>query len=314
MKYCVENDLCVFDFHDAIFSFAGFDGKDLTVSARKLNVHKDIPPNPHDFDMEIDNALITFQNFRSVTYEPGRAWKKGEDGAFHPVGPQVLYSGEEAMTRFIGELKENFWVYSFIKEENGGYYLDGCGMEPYLEMCFDFDAVTVCWDAYKQKAWYELHRKYQYRPALQTSEGEESVELTVNTREEAVYYEDAQEPPFTVNIGCQYKSKQYWGYGTDELWIDAFADLQRKLPEGVFLKCCVTCAHGNHCPVGNVENEIFCTKDVLITQKSDLYFYTEDEEERAKRIRQNCDLCADYRMQCEDIYTYNNYLYFLKHE
>ena len=202
------------------------------------------------------------------------------------------------MTRFIGELKENFWVYSFIKEENGGYYLVGCGMESYLEMRFVFDAVTVCWDVYKQK---------------EKEEGE-SVELTVNTHEEAVYYEDAQEPPFTVNIGCQYKSKQYWGYGTDELWIDAFADLQRKLPEGVFLKCCVTCAHGNHCPVGNVENEIFCTKDVRITQKSDLYFYTEDEEERAKRIRQNCDLCADYRMQCEDIYTYNNYLYFLKHE
>jgi hypothetical protein len=111
---------------------------------------------------------------------------------------------------------------------------------------------------------------------------------------------------------CQYNSKEYCGYGDDYLWIDAFADLQRKLPEGVFLKCCLTCRHGNLCPVGNDVNEVFCTKDVLITQKSDLFFYTEDEVERAKRSKQYCGLCEDYQPQSEDFYTYNDYLCFLQ--
>ena len=67
------------------------------------------------------------------------------------------------------------------------------------------------------------------------------------------------------------------GYGKDYLWADAFADLQKNLPNNVKMRCCMTCRHGNMCPVGNKPGELFCTKDVSITQKSDLFFYTENE-------------------------------------
>ena len=115
-----------------------------------------------------------------------------------------------------------------------------------------------------------------------------------------------------MNVGCKYNGKKYWGHGGDYLWIDAFADLQRQLPEGVFLKCCLTCRHGNLCPVGNDVNEVFCTKDVLITKKSDLYFYTEDDREREKRSKRYSDSCEDHKPQTDGFYTYNDYLYFLK--
>ena len=78
------------------------------------------------------------------------------------------------------------------------------------------------------------------------------------------------------------------------------------------LTCCLTCRHGNLYPVGNDINEVFCTKDLLITQKSDLYFYTEDDDERTKRSRKYCGLCKNYQPQTDDFYTYNDYLYRLK--
>ena len=114
-----------------------------------------------------------------------------------------------------------------------------------------------------------------------------------------------------VTLQCIFAGKEYIGKGIDYCWNDAFADLQRKLPAGVALKCCLTCRHGNLCPAGNEINEVFCTKDVLITGKSDLYFYTEDESERGKRARQYCDFCEDFQPQSESYDTYNDYLHYL---
>ncbi len=311
MKFCVENDLSLFEFHDSEFSFVSFDGKNLVVSASMVNIHKDTSQNPSDYDMEIASAQITFKNFHSATYEPGRTWKTGEDGKSYPVGPRVVFSGQDGINRILEELRNEITVYHFEKEDRG-YSIGGCGIEPYFTIEFDFDSVFVCWDEYKKKAWYELHRQYRYNSKLRTPKGEETVQLHIVCHEEAMYYQGVRIEPPIVNIGCKYNGNQYWGHGKNSLWLDAFADLQRQLPEGVLLKCCLTCRHGNLCPVGNYTNEVFCTKDVLITQKSDLYFYTEDDREREKRSRQYCSSCDDYQPQTDDFYTYNDYLHYLE--
>ena len=101
-------------------------------------------------------------------------------------------------------------------------------------------------------------------------------------------------------------------YGKDFLWVDAFADLQKKLPDNVKIQCCLTCRHGNMCPVGNKPGELFCTKDVIITQKSDLFFYTEDDAERTSRSRDCTNVCEKYEEQSKDYYTYNDYLYYFE--
>ena len=311
MKFCVENDLSIFEFHDSEFSFVSFDGKDLVVSASMVNIHKDTPQNPSKYDLEIDSAEITFQNFHDATFEPGRAWATGEDGKSYPVGPQVIFREQDAIDRILDELQNSLTVFHFEKDE-GGYSIGGCGIEPYFEISFDFDGVTVSWDEYKKKAWYELHRQYRYDAVLRTPNGDETVKLMVSCHEEPVYYKGSLEQPPTVNVGCTFAGKEYWGHGSDYLWIDAFADLQKQLPEGIFLKCCLTCRHGNLCPAGNAPNEVFCTKDVLITQKSDAFFYTVEDAECTKRSRQYCNLCQDYQPQTDDYYTYNDYLDFMK--
>lgn len=303
MKYCVENDLSLFEFHDAVFTFESYNGRDLVVSASYVKIHKNTAPNPGEYDMEIDSARITFRNFRSATYEPGRVWERDENGNSYPVGPRIIYSGQEGLDRILAELKHGLWVHHFEKEETGGWSIGGYGEEPYFTIEFDFDGIAICWDAYRRKAWYELHRTYRYDVTLHTPKGDETVKLTVGWHEES-------NP--AANVGITLAGKEYWGHGADEYWIDAFADLQRQLPEGVYLKCCLTCRHGNLCPFGNELNELFCTKDLTITQKSDLYACTQSAEEKEKRSRPYCGLCEAYQLQSDEYYTYNDFLDFMK--
>ena len=106
-----------------------------------------------------------------------------------------------------------------------------------------------------------------------------------------------------------YNGIEYKGYGTNYLWTDTFADLQMKLPKDVKPACCMTCRHGNMCPYGNKENELFCTKDIIITSKDDmldLFDQTDPFEERAVA---SLDFCKDFVYQNDDYYTYNDYYY-----
>lgn len=307
MKFCVENDLSIFEFHDSYFNFVSFDGCDLTLSAEHINIHKNTIQNPSNHDMEIGCAQLVFKSFSPSVYEPGRVWKTAEDGNSYPVGPQIVFTAQDAMERFLAELQNGFTVLHFEEEGCGKYSIGGIGLEPYFTIEFSFDHVVVCWDEYKTKAWYELHRQYSFDAVLSTASGDKEVKLKV------IYHEsdDPDQSPAVSTI-CSFNGKEYIGRGSDYLWIDAFADLQKHLPEGVTLKCCLTCRHGNLCPIGDNHNELFCTKDVSITQKSDLYFYTEDSKEQEKRLRQYCSLCEDFMPQTESFFTYNDYLYFLK--
>jgi len=311
MKYCVRRDLSIFEFHDSEFSLAGFDGKDMVVLVKNLNVHKYTEQNPFDYDMEIECAHMTFKGFNVFTYEPGRVWKTGEDGKAYPVGPRVVFYGKDAEDKMLEELHNQIFVCDFSTKDNGTYFIDGIGIEPFFTIEFCFDDVIVEWEEYRKKAWYELYKQYCYKLTLNTLKGDEQVDVRVGCYDEEVYCDGVLEKEPTVNVGMKYAGEEFWGHGSDELWIDAFADLQRQLPEGVSIKCCLTCRHGNLCPVGNVNNELFCLKDVVTQQKSDLYYYTEDESERKKRTRQYCHLCEDFRPQSEEYYTYNGFLDYL---
>ena len=110
-------------------------------------------------------------------------------------------------------------------------------------------------------------------------------------------------------ITLLYNGIKYKGNGIDALWTDTFADLQMKLPVDVKLACCMTCRHGNMCPYGNKENELFCTKDLRISSKNDmcdLFYQTVPYEERSVTSLGYCD---DFIYQSDNYYTYNDYLY-----
>lgn len=136
---------------------------------------------------------------------------------------------------------------------------------------------------------------------LITKSGDEYVELLINYDEECE----------TVSLFLKIKDEEYYVEGNDYLWLDSFAKLQNMLPNEIKIKSCLMCRHGNMCPIGNAPGEIFCTKDVEISQKSDLYFYTEDNVEREKRLRFYTDVCNDFQMLREGYFTYNDLLYWL---
>lgn len=311
MKYCSIDRMNDFEFHDSLFTFVSWDNNKLVVSAKCLNVHKDAAPNNLNSDMEISLARITFEGICINEFEPGRRWQTDENGNYYTNDPLVIYKSQKAQTMFEDELRSGITVMGIVFENNE-YELGACGNDPYFSIRFTFSSVRVEWDDYSKKAWYELHRQYNRTVNLTTNDGEITTELIIVCHDENVYSfgGNVVESP-SVSIGLKYGKVEYWGYGKDYLWADAFANLQQKLPRDVRIKCCMTCQHGNMCPVGNNPDELFCTRDVLITTKSDLFFYTEDESERERRSRKSTDICESFAEQSEDYYTYNDYLYFL---
>lgn len=306
MNYRVENQLELFEFHDALFSPVSLDREKLIISAEYLNIHKNTRQNPFNYDMEIDYAQITFTNFRALSYK----YASTETTDCNPPSfPFKIISGQEAQEKIFEELENQITVYDFDSIDGSRYFIDGCGIQAFFVMEFCFDNVIVEWDKYKKKAWYELQKRYQYEITLTSPKGEEHAKIIINCNEET--YNNTKHTP-DINIILMYAGKEIFGHGEDFLWVDAFAHIQNQLPEGVNLKCCLTCRYGNMCPVGNKPDELFCTKNIIISQKSDLYFYTEDEAERNKRSRHYCDVCADYQPKSEEYYTYNDFPYYLK--
>lgn len=308
MQYCSTNRLQDFEFHDSELSFVSWKDNRLIVSAKYLNVHKDAAPNNSGTDMEISEARITFYGFELKEFEPSRTWKTDENGQSYTDDPLIIHTNSTAHKMFEAELQNSITVMGIVCDD-GVYELGACGIDPYFSVRFIFSDVDIEWNDYRKKAWYELHKQYKKVIMLSTPSGEFKFDMRIICHDEDVYSfgGDKVEGP-SVSVGIKYGEKELWGYGKDYLWVDAFADLQKKLPDNVRIQCCLTCRHGNMCPVGNKPGELFCTKDVIITQKSDLFFYTEDEAERSKRSHDCTDICEKYQEQTSEHYTYNDYL------
>ncbi len=308
MHYSSTNRLQDFEFHDAELSLVSWEDNRLIVSANFLNVHKDAAPNNEDADMEISEARITFGGFQIKEFEPSRTWKTDKNGNSYTDDPLIIHTGTIARSMFENELKNSITVMG-IALENNIYELGAIGIDPYFSVRFLFSDVEIEWDDYRKKAWYELHRQYKKTITLSTPNGRCELDARIICHDEDVYSYggDKVEGP-SVSIGIKYGEKEFFGHGKDYLWTDAFADLQKKLPNNVKIQCCLTCRHGNMCPVGNKPGELFCTKDVVITQKSDLFFYTENDDEIKKRSRDCANICESYQEQTKEHFTYNDYL------
>jgi len=130
--------------------------------------------------------------------------------------------------------------------------------------------------------------------------------------------------PFTVMMeetaaGANVKAelivygKDFEGRGNSLVWEDAFAELQKSLPQGFSLKCCLACRHGNMCVYGNIPNLIFCTYGENITKEDDLIDFI-CEAKAESTVQKSTDVCENFAPQSKDFYTYNDYLYYLEGE
>lgn len=255
MKYCIENRLDLFSFHDAKLALVSFDGDRLEISAKHLNLHRDAEENPCDFDMEIDTAWLSFAGFEVLSFEPMRKWQVDEDGNWYTDEPQIIFHGKAAEDRLIeGLQKEPSLNCIDIREEGNKTLMEisTFGGSRFFA-AFAFRRVGIAWDGYCGKAWYKLHRQYFYDITLETPEGDVDTQAHVICHEEDVYFRGERLEAPVVTIGIQYHGKTFWG-GRNGSWVEACAEAQKKLPEGVRMKCGKTCRLENMCPYWEVKN------------------------------------------------------------
>lgn len=312
MKYTSVDRLCDFEFHDSEFKLVEWSKigniETLTLSVRLLNVHKDAAPNNSGVDMEIKDAIISFSHIRINEYELMRSGTIDEDGNEHYGEPQVIHKGSTARKLFDNEMKESITVLYLEKNDNGEYELGGIGAN-YFMIRFRFSTVKISWDDYSSAAWYELNRQHQRKIILSTPDGDITCDVHILSHSEEVYDDKSN-----IRVTLSYEGKVIQGCGKDYFWVEAFADLQKKLPENIRLKCCLNCRHGNMCPYGNKPGEVFCTKKAIIKNKDDMLSYIDnmnDNHEWEKSSRFYTDVCEDFVEQSDDYYTYNDYLYWL---
>ena len=143
---------------------------------------------------------------------------------------------------------------------------------------------------------------------LLSSRGKETVPATFYyIEDEETFYPESE-------ITLIFDGKEYKGQGTDYLLVDTYADLQKKLPDGVKIACCMTCRHGNMCPYGTGIHEIFCTEgiEIKLISKDDMYDFCNlfsDHEWYSKHevLAYNC--CDKFVYLSDDDFTYNDFLY-----
>ncbi len=311
MKYISLDRLQDFEFHDSELELIGWEKlgnmDDVTFKARLLNVHKDAAPNNSGVDMEIKEAIIHFGNIVIKEYERMRSITLDENGNEILGDPQVIHKGDEARKLFDNDLKDKITVLYLGESNNGEYELEGIGYNHNCFMVrFTFGTVKIEWCDYSGAAWYELNRHLQKKFTLSTPDGDRICDALILYHDEEVYNDQSN-----VKVRLLYDGRSIEGYGNDYFWVESFADLQKRLPDGVRLKCCLNCRHGNMCPFGNPPGEVFCTNGAIIQSKDDMISYIDDNPEWYKNERFYTDVCEDFMEQSDDYYTYNDYLYWL---
>lgn len=143
-----------FEFHDAVMTLESLAEGRLTVSVKALNLHAAAEQNDQPTDMEISHARMTFHDFRVLTFEPGRAWRRDAKGALYTDDPLIVYQGADAEEHLLEELRSGLCVYAFQADGKSRYHLEACGTEPWFAAQFTASAVFIEWDEFRRPAWY----------------------------------------------------------------------------------------------------------------------------------------------------------------
>lgn len=87
--------------------------------------------------------------------------------------------------------------------------------------------------------------------------------------------------------------------------------LQKVLPTNINIACCQSCRHGNFCPYGDNDNEVFCFNDITPNNKYDVCeVFSENSIFLKKRSRKLLDFCIEYKpISHDEYYTYNSWGY-----
>lgn len=110
-----------------------------------------------------------------------------------------------------------------------------------------------------------------------------------------------------ASVQIEWNNTIFRGYCTDELYTEkALLNLADKLPQEIKIKSCLTCRHGNFCPFGSNDNEIFCAADIRPQKKTDLdfIFLAKTQEEWLKRRHSLFHICTNYKPEAARYWSY----------
>ncbi len=163
MKHCTTNNLQEFEFHDAEFTWNSYRDSVLSVTVNFLNIHKFTKENPDDKDMELDTATMTFCGLSVESVAFYKSTVTDENGNSFIQEPPV-YKGKEVEEIFFKKLQESVYILCAEIQKSGArtvLELDAlvAHKSDAFHVVLSFDSVTVKWDAYRKKAWYELHNE-----------------------------------------------------------------------------------------------------------------------------------------------------------
>ena len=305
----------LFEFHDAVLEPGRLDEAKMAFDVYGLNISRDAEQNPKGYDLQIGKANIVFREVSDFSCTLGR-WKTDERGNWMPAETETVYRGKEALVKFKEDLRAGAEVWSHSIVDGDHYEIYGRGSEPFFLIRFKCSRLVIKWNDYQGPAWYELTKQFCRDLVLETPDGEMRVKAYVRIDYDPgeLYSADDRNDidPKEIRVGIRYGDKYFWGRGTDCSGTDAFADLQKKLPEGVFLKSCLTCRYGHQSPFSNAFDWLYCMKDVAVTEKTDLCPSLADPAEEERRRRCFTDICEDWAEQNEETFVYSNYPFDLK--
>ena len=92
----------------------------------------------------------------------------------------------------------------------------------------------------------------------------------------------------------------------------AVIDFQKALPKNIQIAGCQACRHGNFCPYGDNENEIYCLKDYQPKNKMDVADIINNDKIFALPKHELLYCCEEYQKIDETYYNYNDWDYYFK--
>lgn len=153
MQYKAENQIDIFEFHDAELSIVGFEENTLVFSAAHLNIHKHTEQNPGDHDLEIERAVLRFEHIENVTFENRRPIENGK-----PVGEQIVLEGADAVKEMLFGFAKGVRIFALFEKDRRiimDCITDGIEADfAFFTVAFAPQATSVEWDAYIGPAWY----------------------------------------------------------------------------------------------------------------------------------------------------------------
>ncbi len=301
MRYISKDSTENFEFHDSFVKSADLENGILNLIVQYLNIHKGLPENPNDCDMEIEEAKITLTDFSLKCFTFGGAWQIDENGNSYQTESVTECEGEEGLVHFKREIDKGFTIldwYTSDQENELIYNIEACGDEPFFDVSFSASSITIEWDSYRKKAWYELKRWYDEIISLIVEDKEVQSNIHLS-------FDDEDENDPTRAVGVEIDNQWIWGHG--DFMPDAVINLEEQLLPNIKLKCCQTCRYGNCCPCGNDEEHIFCLQNVSITSKAEVYHYIIETDTVEIRKHKWYACCEKYQPMQEEYYTYNDY-------